>query len=149
MRVVQILFFVVFLSVLGCKTGHQTVSTPQVTEGKQVGVDKDEHGCNKAAGYTWSELRKDCIRLFESGIRLNSATDPNATLSAFIVFSADSTKVEVFIPDDQKHPILEKKQLSDGTSVWESKTDLKQVRSVNAHWVIEQQGKTLYIQPNK
>ena len=35
-----------------------------------VGIDKDEHGCIASAGYTWSEVQLNCIRLFESGIRL-------------------------------------------------------------------------------
>lgn len=34
---------------------------------QKVGVANDAHGCNAAAGFTWSEVKKDCIRLFESG----------------------------------------------------------------------------------
>ena len=32
-------------------------------EDNLVGNDKDDHGCIASAGYTWSEVRKDCIRL--------------------------------------------------------------------------------------
>ena len=31
---------------------------------EEVGVAMDEHGCNAAAGYIWSEVRKDIIRIF-------------------------------------------------------------------------------------
>ena len=34
-------------------------------ESNAVGNDKDEHGCIDSAGYTWSEVQKDCIRLWE------------------------------------------------------------------------------------
>ena len=59
-----------------------------------VGDDKDEHGCIASAGYTWSEVQKDCIRLWEKGVRLASVDDAENTL--FIVFSPDSTQVELF-----------------------------------------------------
>ena len=37
-----------------------------------VGDDKDKHGCIASAGYTWSEAQKDCIRLWEKGVRMNA-----------------------------------------------------------------------------
>lgn len=57
---------------------------------KQLGVSEDRQGCNEAAGYTWSEVRKSCIRLFESGVQLTSVKDTAESLAAYIVFSADS-----------------------------------------------------------
>ena len=39
---------------------------------QQLGSDRDAHGCIPSAGYTWSEAQKDCIRLFEKGIRVES-----------------------------------------------------------------------------
>lgn len=59
-----------------------------------VGSDKDEHGCIASAGYTWSEVQKDCIRLWEKGVRMNAVDDAGKTL--FLVFSPDSTQVELF-----------------------------------------------------
>ena len=63
-----------------------------------VGDDKDEHGCIASAGYTWSEVQKDCIRLWEKGVRLASVDDAENTL--FIVFSPDSTQVELFFSEE-------------------------------------------------
>ena len=60
-----------------------------------VGNDRDEHGCLASAGYTWSEVQKDCIRLFEKGIRVDAAD--GSERSAFIVFSPDSTLAELFL----------------------------------------------------
>lgn len=112
---------------------------------KLIGGNKDEHGCNAAAGFTWSEVQQDCIRLFESGIRMNSAVDTAATLSAFIVFASDSAKIEVFLPEQEIHPILDRRNLPDGGSAWNVEDDgTLNVRMVDGNWVIEQRGTLLY-----
>lgn len=86
------------------------------TTGAMVGDDSDKHGCKASAGYTWSVLKNECIRLFESGIRLDPQ-DPSLdkTLSAFIVFKStdDDAKAEVFIPS-QKESRIFKKQAPSG-----------------------------------
>ena len=69
-----------------------------------VGDDKDEHGCIASAGYTWSEVQKDCIRLWEKGVRLASVDDAENTL--FIVFSPDSTQVELFFSEEDAPKFL-------------------------------------------
>ena len=52
------------------KDRKQTLVFVPKTEEEIIGVANDAHGCNGAAGYTWSEARKDCIRLFESGVKM-------------------------------------------------------------------------------
>ena len=64
------------------------------------------------AGYVWCEVQKDCIRLFEKGIRTESVDDSNA--SAFIVFSPDSTQLELFFSNNQPNEILERRSLPSG-----------------------------------
>ena len=82
-----------------------------------VGDDKDEHGCIASAGYTWSEVQKDCIRLWEKGVRLASVDDAENTL--FIVFSPDSTQVELFFSEaDAPNEILDRRSLPAGGQ-WE------------------------------
>ena len=99
------------------KDRKQTLVFVPKTEEK-VGVANDAHGCNGAAGYTWSEARKDCIRLFESGVRMNPVNDPQATLSTFIVFSTDSTLAEVFIPNMFKNVLLNRRLLPKVGYAW-------------------------------
>lgn len=86
------------------ESAQQTPAKPEpVTEAPRVGGDKDEHGCIGSAGYTWSVLKNECIRLFEAGIRLDpQAAIADKTVSAFIVFkSADEdAKAEVFLPGE-------------------------------------------------
>ena len=38
----------------------------------RVGGDRDKHGCIGSAGYQWSEVQQDCIRVFEKGIRMKA-----------------------------------------------------------------------------
>ena len=49
-----------------------------------VGGDRDKHGCIGSAGYQWSEVQQDCIRVFEKGIRMKAV---DGSQSAFIVFT--------------------------------------------------------------
>ena len=76
-----------------------------------VGSDLDKHGCKGSAGYTWSVLRNECVRIFEVGIRLNPQ-DPtlDQTLSAFVVLAKDSSQVELYIPQLDGSRLLKKGQ---------------------------------------
>lgn len=79
-----------------------------VDEQNLVGGDKDEHGCIGSAGYTWSELRQECIRVFERAYRLNALarSGENEDTSAFILFSNDKLNAELFLPDAEKSILL-------------------------------------------
>jgi len=70
-----------------------------------VGADKDVHGCIASAGYQWSELRKQCIRPFELPMSILS---PDKTTMTSVLFSADSSQVEIFSVNG--HFILEKSE---------------------------------------
>ena len=96
---------------VGLLSACRSVQAPQL-----IGGNKDEHGCLTAAGYTWSELRRDCIRIFEDGVRVD---DPSLqpSLTSYAVFAADSSRVEVFRPSPFRNEILDRKG-----SVWLGKT---------------------------
>lgn len=73
----------------------------------QTGADRDVHGCIGSAGYTWSIIKKECIRIFEIGIRLNpAAAVVNKTSSAFIIFDKDKLKAELFVPGQPVSSII-------------------------------------------
>ncbi|HJG74755.1 MliC family protein [Alistipes ihumii] len=112
-----------------------------------VGADRDAHGCIGSAGYVWSQVREECIRPFEAGIRMAPAAEPDATTAAYIVFAEDSSRAELFLPDGQKTEILDRRTLPGGGSAWNVEDDdTKNVRLANGRWIIEQRGKTLYEQ---
>lgn len=109
-----------------------------------AGGDRDEHGCIGSAGYQWSEVQQDCIRVFEKGIRLKAA---DSDQFAFIVFSPDSAKVELFFSSGEKNEILDRRSLPSGGSAWNVEDDdTKNVRFTDGKWTISQRGKTIYRQ---
>ena len=70
-----------------------------------VGNDRDKHGCIGSAGYTWSVLKRECVRTFEL-----TQTDKNAielvsidnTQKMVVLFSSDKAKAEVFYSGGNK-----------------------------------------------
>ena len=117
-----------------------------VVPGKRemVGGDRDKHGCIGSAGYQWSEVQQDCIRIFEKGIRLKAI---DGDQSAFIVFSPDSSKVELFFSSGDKNEILDRRTLPAGGYAWNVEDDdTKNVRLVDGKWTISPRGKTIFLQ---
>ena len=77
-----------------------------------VGGDFDVQGCQGAAGYTWSILKKECVRLFEVGIKLNHAEDGKTySTVAYVIF--DGNKAELFLDTQKKAIVLERKSEGD------------------------------------
>lgn len=85
----------------------------------KVGADKDKHGCIGSAGYVYSAIKNDCIRVFEQNIRLTEVSPKGSfTSMTSIIFSKDSLKVEVFLPNYNGGQILNKK-VSNGKYYWQ------------------------------
>lgn len=70
-----------------------------------VGADRDAHNCIASAGYTFSQVRQGCIRMWEEGTLFTDAQDPQSTFAAYVVFSKDFSQAEVFVPHQQA-PVL-------------------------------------------
>ena len=125
--------------------GMQATKLVQYPQSAKLGGDRDEHGCIGSAGYVWCEVQKDCIRLFEKGIRTEAADGNN--VSAFIVFSPDSTRAELFFSDGHANEILERRGLPSGGYAWNVEDDdTKNVRLVDGLWTISQRGNLIYTQ---
>lgn len=108
------------------------------------GSDRDEHGCIASAGYLWSEVLKDCIRLFEKGIRLEGVDHEN---SLFIVFSKDSTLAELFFSSSEKSEILKRRSLPSGAYVWNIEDDdTKNLCLEDGLWTVSRRMKVIYRQ---
>lgn len=92
-----------------------------VTDGSTeiVTLDEDDEvlGCAYSAGYRWSELENNCIRIFEIGFRLNpigleeDTTEDNAlednSVSCFVTYAKDKKKAEIFLPNHKKGIVLD------------------------------------------
>lgn len=110
-----LLFTVISFSFISCnnifkKNADNSLNDSVVREYK-VGNDQDDNGCTGSAGYTWSVLKNECIRLFESGYRLNPVeiSSDDAVISAFVIFNDGKDKVELFLPYLERSVILDKK----------------------------------------
>lgn len=117
----------------------------------RVGVAKDAHGCNAAAGYTWSEVRQNCVRLFEEGVQFEAVAGQDTTLAAYVIFSTDSLNAEVFLPQQNAHPVLKRHELPKGGFAWNEEDDetLNVRQAADGKWIIEKRGELLYSQTNK
>lgn len=116
---------------------------------QMVGGDVDTHGCNASAGYVWSEVLGECIRVWEKGVSvLPLEQSGTAELSGYIVFAADSAKAELFLPGDDLHPVLDRRNLPGGGFAWNQEDDdTYNVRVSDGKWIVERRGVLLYSQP--
>ncbi|WP_221392688.1 hypothetical protein [Dyadobacter sp. NIV53] len=85
---------------------------------QKTGGDKDKHGCIGSAGYVFSTIKNDCVRLFEQEIRLKE-TNPKGTFTseAVVIFSKNRKKAELFMPGSASSLILTRTG-KEGGYVW-------------------------------
>lgn len=73
------------------------------------GGDRDSHGCIGSAGYTYSQVKKDCVRVFEQKIKLKEVKPEGSfTSMTAVIFNEDKSKAEVFLPNMKESLILTK-----------------------------------------
>lgn len=136
----KMFLFLIIASAVSCgkKVSQENVSTTPKEPKKEfiVGGDADSHGCKASTGYTWSTLKKECIRVFD-GTKLSHYDDGKTyTTASFVIF--DGNKAELFLDTQKESIILERK--SEGDS-W-----------INGDWqlipwkgyVLKKNGKILY-----
>ncbi|MCX8531142.1 hypothetical protein [Chryseobacterium luquanense] len=77
------------------------------TIAQKVGGDKDAHGCIGSAGYTYSQIKNDCLRIFEQKIKLNEVKPKGSSTSmTAVIFSKDMKKAEIFLPEQNKGSLI-------------------------------------------
>lgn len=136
MKKVFLFSIIIGLSFSCAKKVSQENKTKEETKKVVVGGDVDAHGCKPSAGYTWSTLKKECIRIFE-GTKLSHAEDGKTyTTAAYVIF--DANKAELFL-DTQKDPIILERK-SEGDS-W-TKADLELIPWKG--YVLKKNGKIIY-----
>lgn len=127
----------VYYSVKVAEPHPESVEQVQEKPEGLVGNDQDEHGCIASAGYTWSELLQECIRPFEKGIKLPGVDSDDAIYAAYLVFNENQSQVEVFLPKEEKHPILNKDVIGVDEEVWvSSEEDSPVVKKMDGKWTI-------------
>lgn len=128
-----------------CKESGETENTAAPL----VGGDRDEHGCIASAGYRWSRVQQRCIRPFEEGVRLLPVEDPqdsSAVLAATVIFSTDSLRAEVLLPDGETSPVLDRRTLPSGGYAWNIEDDdtYNIRRDEQGKWTVSRRGEVLF-----
>jgi len=103
------LLLVVFSCKERAKTTVENLIEDDQTKNIVVGDQTDKEGCLTSAGYIHSKIKKDCVRLFDIGIRLNPKSNPeneNAVLVAYLILSDDTFEAEVFLPSQEASVIF-------------------------------------------
>lgn len=86
---------------LACQSPNSRGSAPSDTLSNIVGSDRDPSGCIASAGYTWSELKQECVRPWEEGVQLRAVhTAGSAQMSAYLLFDQDRKNVEIFMAEN-------------------------------------------------
>lgn len=95
------------------KVSQESKKVQEEPKPKVVGGDSDEHGCKGSAGYTWSIVKKECVRLFEVGTQLAHAEDGKTySTVAYVIFVGN--KAELFLDNAENETIiLERKSEGD------------------------------------
>ncbi|WP_288438157.1 hypothetical protein [uncultured Chryseobacterium sp.] len=89
-----------------------------------LGGDRDVHGCLGSAGYTYSQLKNNCIKTFSQKIKLKEvSTDKSYTSTTAVIFNKSMTKAEVFIPDGAAKSIILDRQGKE--KLWKSGAHVK------------------------
>jgi hypothetical protein len=147
--ILSTLLSVIVLANCQQKSEEKTTTTDStaVAQETMVGNDIDKHGCKGSAGYQWSVVKNDCVRIFEVGVRLDAAdTTLNQTLSAFAVFANDEKEnefdAEIFLPSLADSSLILKPIKDDGAGTWGNGTyTLTQWKGM---FTLEEGKKTIY-----
>ncbi|NDI99140.1 hypothetical protein GWA97_08650 [Flavobacterium sp. LaA7.5] len=78
-----------------------------------LGTDKDANGCVTSAGYRWSSIKNQCIRVFEEGYRLNIVAELKSegiSKSAFVIFEEKGNRAELYLPNETAAILLEREK---------------------------------------
>ncbi|OCB77711.1 hypothetical protein [Flavobacterium piscis] len=137
MKKIFLFSVIIGLSFSCAKKVAQENNRPKEETKKVVGGDVDTHGCKPSAGYTWSSLKKECVRLFEVGTKLAHAEDGKTySTVSYVIF--EGNQAELFL-DTQKEPILLERK-SEGDS-W-TKDDYQLIPWKG--YVLKKNGKIIY-----
>lgn len=104
------------ISLLACQTTEQNPQKPTETQVAMVGNDRDKHGCKASAGYIWSELKGECVRIWEVATTIYyKKPQGNTYQGIYAIILPDSSRIETY---ENQHLIWERKG---NLPVWENK----------------------------
>lgn len=102
---------VVLFALSSCKLTDEKEDGKVANQGNKEGAvvaDKDENGCLASAGYVWSKVNKECVKVF-TGMQLNPTSNlenEDETVSAYILFNEEGDQAELFLPKETSSLVL-------------------------------------------
>ena len=108
-KIISIL--VVLCTLNSCKLKDEKEEVKGVNQENKEGAivaDKDENGCLASAGYIWSKVNKECVKVF-TGMQLNPTSNlenEDETRSAYILFNEEGNQAELFLPNETSSLVL-------------------------------------------
>ncbi len=140
----KVILSLVALILLGVLVVVYLPITPNETS-PAVGADRDVHGCIASAGYTYSVVRQECIRLWETGTALTPVVQiENPVLAAYVVRSANWQHAEIFLPGQEGSTVLTL-QTSPGDPTWTDPYNVwKLTYDKIQGWKLAQDGQVIY-----
>lgn len=100
-----------------CAVFLLTITSVLFAQQPKAGANKDVHGCIASAGYTYSQLKKECIRTFEQKIQLKEIAS-KGNYTAAVLFNKDQSKAEIFLKEEKTSVILS----SSTKGIWKNAT---------------------------
>ena len=102
------LLLIISSLLFGCQSNKTSSIVGDADSIKTVGGNTDKNGCLVSAGYTWSQLKNQCIRPFEDAISLDILNSTNTyQTGAFILVDSLQKKAEIFVSDEDESILLD------------------------------------------
>ena len=140
-KVILLLVAVVLLGVLVIVYLPFTPAQPQ---GPVVGADRDAHNCIASAGYTYSSVRGECVRLWEVGTPLEPVVQiEEPVLTAYVVQDESGREAEVFLPGFEQGVVMTRAENAD-VPTWTADEGWVLTYDPDQGWKLAQDGELVY-----
>ena len=119
-----------------------------------AGSDRDAHGCIGSAGFVWSPLTGSCVRVFEAGLPFEpTAMNPEQNYRVYLITTLTSTgklkAAELFWTGESTPwslDVTDKVEDGERRLVLENNAHkLKIYRTIESAYLLEQDGKVIYV----
>jgi len=140
----KIILLLVALVLLGVLVIVYLPFTPAQPQGPVVGADRDAHNCIASAGYTYSAVRGECVRLWEVGTALMPVVQiEEPVLAAYVVQDESGKEAEVFLPGFTQGLIMTRNDNAD-IPTWTAPDGWTLTYDPDQGWKLSQGGELVY-----
>ena len=140
----KVILFLVAAVLLGVLVIVYLPFTPAQPQQPVVGADRDAHNCIASAGYTYSAVRGECIRLWEAGTALMPVVQiEEPVLAAYVVQDESGKEAEVFIPGFEQGLVMTRDDNAD-IPTWTVDGGWTLTYDPDQGWKLAQDGELVY-----